>query len=151
MALHRHGVRTLIDELLIGTGLGLIVLGVGGRVVMRGIAIATDVPVSMNIGGTVTVLASGAAAGAAGALLHALARAAAAWGAGGQAGVRLALFAGLLALVTARGLSGSPSGPAAAFWPLVMIYGVWLVQVLSRRAGRESAADGSSSAIASPG
>lgn len=151
MTLHRHGVRTLIDELVIGTGLGLIVLGVGGRVVMRGIAIATDAPVSMSIGGTVTVLASGAAAGAAGALLHALARTVGTLSAGGRTSVRLALFAGLLALITARGLHGTPGAAAGVFWPLVAIYGAWLVHALSRRARRESAADASTPAITAHG
>jgi hypothetical protein len=85
MAVHRHGARALIDEVLLGAGLGLLVLGGGGRAVMRGIALATDAPNALSVGGTVTVLAAGAAAGAAGALLYALARAAAAWAAGGRA------------------------------------------------------------------
>lgn len=137
MAVPRHGARALVDEVLVGAGIGLLVLGAGGRAVMRGIAMATDAPSAVSVGGTVNVLAAGAAAGAAGALLHAAARAAAAWGAGDRsrlrAGVRLALFAALLALVTARGLHGSPTRPAAAFWPLVLVYGAWLVRALDRR------------------
>jgi len=151
MAMHRHDVRALIDEVLVGAGLGLLVLGGGGRAVMRGIALATNAPSALTIGGTVTVLAAGAAAGAAGALLYAVARAAAAWGAGGRASVRVLLFAALLALVTARGLHGSPPGPAAAFWPLVVIYGVWLARVLSRRARRAATVGPSAPAVVSTG
>jgi len=63
--------------------------------------------------------------------------------------VRVALFAALLALVTARGLHGSPAGPAAAFWPLVLGYGVWLDRALARRArARRRAAPGDASAPA---
>jgi hypothetical protein len=140
MALHRRGVRTLIDELLIGAGLGLVVLGVGGRVVMRGVAMATDAPSAWSVGGTVTVLAAGAAAGAAGALLHAIARAIVS-SAGGSLTARLAPFGALLALVTGRGLSGSPVAQGIAFWPLVLLYGAWFAHVLSRRARRALPAD----------
>ena len=149
MATHRSSARALIDELLLGAWLGLIVLGGGGRAVMRGIALATDAPSALTVGGTVTVLAAGAAAGAAGALLHALARAAAAWGAGGRTSARVARFAALLALGTARGLHGSPAGPAAAFWPLVLVYGAWLLRALARRARRAATIDRPSPAVAS--
>jgi hypothetical protein len=139
--------RTLVNEVILGAGLGLLILGGGGRAVMRGIALVTDAPSVVSVGGTVTVLAAGAAAGAAGALLHALSRLAAAWGAGGRVSVRLALFAALLALVTARGLHGSPLGPATAFWPLVLVYAVSFVQALGRRA-RQGASGPSAPAIA---
>jgi hypothetical protein len=151
MAAHRHGARVLLDEVLVGATLGLLVLGAGGRVVMRGIALATDAPSALSVGGTVTVLAAGAAAGAGGALLYALSRAAAAWGAAGRASARILLFVALLALVTSRGLRGSPPGPAAAFWPLVLVYGVWLERALTRRARRRAAVDPSSPAVVSAG
>jgi hypothetical protein len=151
MTVHRRGARALVDEVLVGAGLGLVVLGGGGRAVMRGIAVMTDAPSALTVGGTVTVLAAGAAAGAAGALLHAVARAAAEWGAGGRATVRVALFAALLALVTVRGLHGSPPRPAAAFWPLVLVYGVWLVRALARRARRGAAVEPAAPAVASAG
>ncbi|GLC24659.1 hypothetical protein [Roseisolibacter agri] len=128
--------RALLHEVLLGTWIGLLVLGVGGRAVMRAIALATDAPRALTLGGTVTVLAAGAAAGAAGAVLHAVSRAVAARGAGGRTVVRLVLFAALLALVTARGLHGSPAAPARAFWPLVALYGVLFARaVRARRAG----------------
>jgi hypothetical protein len=149
MPMHAAGARTLLNEVLLGAGLGLVVLGVGGRAVMRGIALVTDAPSAVSVGGTVSVLAAGAAAGAAGALLHALARAAAAWGAGGRSSVRLVLFAALLALVTARGLHGSPPGPAAAFWPLVLVYAGSLVRVLARRA-RQAGSGSSAPPVTAP-
>lgn len=131
-----RGARALLHELLLGTWLGLLVLGVGGRAAMRTIALATDAPRALTVGGTVTVLAAGAAAGAAGAVLHALSRAVAARGAGGRSVVRVVLFAALLALVTARGLHGSPSTPALAFWPLVLLYGILFVRAVARRETR---------------
>jgi len=130
MAIDRNVVIELRKEVLLGAWLGFLVLGVGGRAVMHGIALATDVPTVITIGGTVTVVASGVAAGIAGALLHSLSRVLAWRFVSGNAAVRIALFGALLALVTARGLHGSPSGPATAFWPLVIIYGAlqdWLV------------------------
>ena len=96
MATHRSSARALIDELLLGAWLGLIVLGGGGRAVMRGIALATDAPSALTVGGTVTVLAAG----------------------------------------------------AAAFWPLVLVYGAWLLRALARRARRAATIDRPSPAVA---
>jgi hypothetical protein len=146
-------VRELAGEVLVGAGLGLLVLGGGGRAVMRAIALFGGAPPAVSVGGTVTVLAAGTAAGAAGALLHALSRAGAARIAGGRAGgraaVHIALFAALLTLVTARGLHGSPPRQAAGFWPLVLIYGVLLMRIFAWRAGAR-ADDGTPLPAAAP-
>ena len=123
----------LRDELLTGVWLGFLILGVGGRAVMRGIALMTDAPRAVSVGGTVTVLAAGTAAGIGGALLHALSRLAAARVGGGRTAARVVLFGALLALVTARGLHGAAPGPSAAFWPLVLVYGVLLERFVLRR------------------
>jgi len=153
MAVLRDRVRALAGEVLIGAGLGLLVLGGGGRAVMRAIALFGGAPPAVSVGGTVTVLAAGTAAGAAGALLHALSRAGAARIAGRRAGVRVAvhvaLFAALLVLLTARGLRGSPPRQAVGFWPLVLIYGVLLMRILARRAGGR-ADDGTRLSAAAP-
>ena len=133
MAIDRNVAIELRNETFLGAWLGLLVLGVGGRAVMRGIALATDAPSAVSVGGTVTVVALGAAAGIGGALLHALSRGIASRFAHGHAAVRVVLFGALLALVTARGLHGSPSGPATAFWPLVVVYGAVLEWLVARR------------------
>ena len=132
MTTGRAGFRALLRDATHGAWLGLLVLGVGGRAVMRGIALATGQAPALNVGGTLTVLAAGVGAGVAGALLHAVARAVAARVAGGRAWVRLAIFAALLALVTARGLHGSPAATAAWFWPLVALYGALFVRIVAR-------------------
>jgi hypothetical protein len=46
--------------------------------------------------------------------------------------VRLLVFFALLALVTVRGLHGSPPASATLFWPLVLVYGAALDRVLAR-------------------
>jgi hypothetical protein len=125
--------HTLLRDAATGAWLGLLVFGVGGRVVMRAIATMTDVPGAFTLGGTFTVLACGVGAGLGGAALHAIARAAAGRLAGGRAWVRLALFAALLALVTARGLNGSPTRPALLFWPLVALFAVLFARRAARR------------------
>jgi hypothetical protein len=118
--------RSLVRDAILGTAIGLAVLGVGGRIVMRVIALRTGAAPSFTLGGTLSIVAAGAAAGAVGALLYALARTAARRLAGGHAAVRLLVFFVLLALVTLRGLHGSPPASAALFWPLVLVYGLAL-------------------------
>lgn len=139
-----HGTGAVLRDAALGAWLGLWILGVGGRIAMRAVALALGQPPAFDMGGTLTVVASGTAAGAAGALLYAASRAAGGWLAhrrpaeGGRADagarpLRLALFAALLALVTARGLQGSP-GPTWAFWLLVAAYGAALEIAQTRRA-----------------
>lgn len=133
MPIDRNAAREVRSELLLGAILGCVVLGIGGRLVMRGIALATDAPGAVTVGGTVTVVAAGAAAGIGGAVLHVLSRGIASRIAHGHAAVRVALFGSLLALVTARGLHGSPSGPAMAFWPLMFAFGALQDWITTRR------------------
>jgi hypothetical protein len=139
----RETIGALLREVGLGAGLGLCFLGIGGRIAMRANAIALGQSPMLNAGGTFTVVVAGAAAGAAGALLYALSRAAATRLAGGhrqeyalhaawERPLRLVLFAVLLAFVTSRGLSGSP-GPTWPFWLLVAAYGAALDFVLLRR------------------
>lgn len=125
-------VRAIGKQAVLGAGVGLFVLGVGGRIVMRMIALRTGAVPSFTLGGTLSIVAMGAAAGALGALLHLLARAIARRVADGSTVVRLLVFFALLALVTLRGLHGSPPASAALFWPLVPIFGATLDRVLGR-------------------
>jgi hypothetical protein len=123
----------LLREVSLGAGLGLVLLGIGGRVAMRVVALSQDQPPVLSGGGTLTVVAAGAAAGAVGALLHALVRLGTrSWRGPGLSLLRLTLFVVLLALVTARGLHGSP-GPTWLFWLLVAAYAAAL-QAASRGA-----------------
>jgi hypothetical protein len=138
MRIHRVLDANVLDEVLIGLGLGALVLGVGGRVVMRLIAVLTDRPLLLSVGGTVTILAVGAAAGAAGGVLHAISRVVTARGRTGSTVLRVALFALLLGLVTWRGLHGTPAAQAVAFWPLVAMYGALLERALTRRGQRRA-------------
>lgn len=126
----RPWVRDSLRALAIGAVVGLVVLGVGGRLAMAAIQIQTTGDSSWSLGGSATVAFLGAVSGLAGAALALLAEAAARklraprW-------VGHALLAGLLLLVTMRGLRGSPEIATRYFYPLVAVYGVALV--LARR------------------
>jgi hypothetical protein len=129
----REALGALLRDAALGAWLGLWLLGVGGRIAMRVVAVALGQAPVLGAG-TLTVVAAGVLAGAAGALLYAVSRAVAARvGRAWVRPLRLALFAALLALVTARGLQGSP-GPTWLFWVLVGAYGVALDVALVRRA-----------------
>jgi hypothetical protein len=120
-------------QAVLGAWLGFLVLGLGGRLVMRGIAMATGDFSAFTLGGTLTVVASGTAAGVAGALFHVLAATVGKRFPGRERVIRLSLFALLLALVTARGLRGNPLIPGLPFWPLVALYGAAFVALEARQ------------------
>lgn len=61
--------RSLFTALLIGTITGALFLGVGGRLVMRGLAVASGRPSGFSVGGTLSVIVSGAIAGVIGGIL----------------------------------------------------------------------------------
>ena len=131
--MRQSAARDFFSDVMLGAALGAIVLGVGGRVVMRLIALATAVPAGFSVGGTVTVVALGAVSGAAGGLLRAAGHGVATRLAPGRRWARHLLFALLLGCVTLRGLRGTPVGPAALFVPLVVVYGVLLNGAVARR------------------
>jgi hypothetical protein len=62
-------VRSLFTALLLGTVTGALLLGVGGRLAMRGLALASGRPPGFSFGGTLSVILSGAIAGAIGGIL----------------------------------------------------------------------------------
>lgn len=121
--------------LLLGGVVGFVVLGIGGRIAMRAIAIANGVPAGFSLGGTATVVLLGLASGVAGGLLYAflhryvrrprLARS--------------VLFTLALVLLTLRGLR--PIQPLALEWfmPLALGYGAIVDVVYSRWASRRTA------------
>ena len=121
--------------LLLGAGVGLVILGVGGRVAMRAIALATNTRPGFSFGGTGTVVFLGASSGVGGGLLYALLHRLNPR----RRLLRSALFGLVLVLLTLRGLW--PIQPLALEWfmPLALAYGA-IVDVAytawSRRRGR---------------
>jgi hypothetical protein len=105
--------------LLLGAGVGLVVLGIGGRIAMRAIALANDAPPAFSLGGTVTVVFLGAVSGVGGGLLYTLLHLLMPQ----RRLVRAALFTVGLVLLTLRGLR--PIQPIALTWfmPLALAYG----------------------------
>jgi hypothetical protein len=62
-------IRSFFTALLVGTISGALLLGVGGRLVMRALALASGRPPGFSFGGTFSVVLSGAIAGFVGGLL----------------------------------------------------------------------------------
>lgn len=129
--------------LLLGAGVGLLVLGVGGRVAMRAIAIANGTPPAFSIGGTATVVWLGLVSGLGGGLIYVVLyrfvprpRL-----------LRTALFAIAVVLLTLRGLR--PVQPHALEWflPLALGYGAIVDVAFTKWArGRTMASSGEPSA-----
>jgi hypothetical protein len=135
----------LAAPLLLGLALGAVILGVGGRVAMRAIAVANGSPGTWTVGGTMTVIACGAAAGAGGGLIlavleRALARAPV---------IRRVAFGAILIALTLRGLR--PIQPLALelFGPLVVVYGAALDVASTRWRRRTDANTGTGMRIVS--
>jgi hypothetical protein len=103
---------------------------------MRMIASSNGAAPAFTPEGTLTVLLCGAAAGAAGALVHALLD----WKLSRHAWVRSALFALFLAFITARGLHPVERFPLMLFGPVVALYGMGLIILWPRVASRERVA-----------
>jgi hypothetical protein len=104
---------------LVGIGLGLLILGIGGRIAMRVIAHATNVAPGFSFGGTMTVVFMGAVSGAAGGLIYAvLVRFVP-----NRPVVRALLFGVILVLLTLRGLSPASAVSVSLFLPLILLYG----------------------------
>jgi hypothetical protein len=64
MALSRPGIGDWIGGIIAGATLGALVLGVGGRAAMRGVAIVQEWPLYFSFGGSAMVVMMGAIAGA---------------------------------------------------------------------------------------
>jgi hypothetical protein len=116
----------LKSDLIRGTLLGFVILGVGGRVLMRIIAhMEGRVPVLTL--GSVTVVFAGTVAGAfAGLIYHLLRRFV------GNPWVRTAAFIAICELVTWRGVHGLLPVPQAMFMTLALVYLI-VVDILGRR------------------
>ena len=126
-----------IYGLVLGIVLGTIILGIGGRLLMRVVALIDGTPVGWSWGGSGTVVFLGAVSGLAGGaiytlLAHFMARGT--W-------LRSLLFFLILALITLRGLSPIRLLALALFMPLTLTFGIvfdllWRRHALGMRAQR---------------
>jgi hypothetical protein len=149
--------RRTAPAVVSGAVYGAVILGLGGRVAMRVIAMQSGTPAILTVGGTVTVVLSGIASGLGGILLHFVADRLARWltpameallghGARPNDGsshrwVRRILFALLLLLITVRGLHPVQPLSLALFAPLVAFYGAMIEIAATRRDRRGSPRD----------
>jgi hypothetical protein len=144
----RRGTEPVVRALLLGAAVGFVVLGIGGRLAMRAIAVANHVPAGFTFDGTTTVVLLGVVSGIAGALLYALLHRYIQR----RRLVRSALFTLALVLLTLRGLR--PIQPLALEWfmPLAVAYGAIVDVVYTWWAGRRaSRASGEAPTSAYPG
>jgi hypothetical protein len=112
----------------VGAGVGALVLGIGGRSAMRGIAILSGAPPSFSFGGSLRVVLLGALAGLVGGLILLGLRALLPkrWL------IQTLLFYVMILLITLRGLRPIDAQRLMLFLPLVLAYG-FLVRTLTRR------------------
>ena len=127
--------RRAAATLLTGAACGGLVLGLGGRLAMRVIALQSGSPGILTPSGTTTVILAGVASGLGGALLHLIASATARRIAPGRPWVRRALFGILLVLITLRGLHPVQPLPLALFGPLVLLYAAVIEIAATHRDG----------------
>ena len=135
----RPTVQHIGATLLAGMIAGGILLGLGGRLAMRAIAVQTGTPPTLTPSGTLTVILAGIASGLAGAVLYLIASAVARRVAPRQPWVRRALFGILLTLITLRGLHPVQPLSLALFGPLVLLYGTVIEAIALRRAATRAA------------
>src|SRR5919201_7020272 len=116
--------------LVTGTALGAIILGVGGRLAMAGIALTAGSKPHFTLGGTLTVIALGAVSGLAGSAIALVTRGIRNRWLPRHTWVQHALLAALLLAITLRGLHGTPGIARWFFLPLVALYGVVLTVLM---------------------
>jgi len=114
--------RRALLTVLYGTVLGTLILGVGGRVAMRVIAMATSGTTGFSFGGTMTVVFLGAAAGAVTGVILAVTRA----GLARWPTAQTVIFWLVLVAITLRGLRPLDTLRVALFLPLVLLLAVLL-------------------------
>jgi len=120
--------RDRLRDVAVGAGVGALVLGIGGRSAMRGIAILSGAPPSFSFGGSLRVVLLGALAGLVGGLILLGLRALLPkrWL------IQTLLFYVMILLITLRGLRPIDAERLMLFLPLVLAYG-FLVRTLTRR------------------
>jgi hypothetical protein len=128
-----HHARSLLSALLVGTVTGALLLGVGGRLVMRVFALATGRPSGFSAGGTLSVILSGAIAGfVGGILLFAAARFVPA-----RLPLRGLIFGFLCYVLATPGFRPPQLLVFTLFAPTFLAYGVATVMLYDRFAQRE--------------
>ena len=137
---HRPDRRGWIAGISAGALIGLVVLGVGGRVGMRLVALEIGQPAAFTPEGSIAVALLGAASGAIAAVIFLLLRTALPT----RRWIRGALFWTILGAIALRGLSPVSAFSASVFLPLFLVYGVllhvfWCRVHLRRTASRGSA------------
>jgi hypothetical protein len=118
----------------LGTLLGTVILGIGGRASMRGIALAQGTPGGMSLGGTGTVVFLGAASGLAAGVMYAAARSLlprSPW-------LARLLFSITLLVVVLRGLRPVDLDRLLWFLPLFVVFGVALDRLWERHRPRSA-------------
>ena len=119
--------RGALRTVVYGAALGTLILGVGGRLAMRVIAMATSGATGLSFGGTLTVVFLGAVSGAvAGAILSVTRALLGRWPA-----AQAITFWLLLIAITLRGLRPLDPLRVALFLPLVVLVGI-LLQIVTR-------------------
>jgi hypothetical protein len=120
----------LKSDLVRGTLLGLVILGIGGRLIMRVVAHMEGRAPVFTPEGTVAVIFYGTVAGAFSGLIYHLLRrfVQKAW-------LRSAAFIAICELISWRGVSGLLPVPKMMFMALALVFLV-IVDFLGRRAGQ---------------
>jgi hypothetical protein len=112
----------------LGILLGTVVLGIGGRASMRGIAISQGTPAGFSPGGSGTVVFLGAASGLAAGLLYAAARTLLP----GRPWLGRLAFAVVLLAIVLRGLRPIDADRLLWFVPLFVVFGVAIDRLWER-------------------
>jgi hypothetical protein len=123
----------LRSDLIRGTLLGFVILGIGGRLLMRVIAHMEGRAPVFTPEGTVAVVFYGTVAGAFSGLIYHLLRRFV-----HKPWIRSAAFIAICELVSWRGVSGLLPVPKVMFMGLALVYLV-IVDVLGRRSGQARA------------
>jgi hypothetical protein len=133
-AISRERAKPWFFALLVGAAAGFVVLGIGGRIAMRAIAIASNAPPSFTLDGTFTVILLGLLTGVGGGLLYAVLHRLIPQ----RRMLRSALYGFVIVLLTLRGLR--PIQPFALEWfmPLTLSYGIVVDMLFTRWASRRS-------------
>lgn len=122
-----------MKTLLLGVASGALILGIGGRIAMRGITVMSGGIPGFSWGGTMTVILLGALSGLAGAVVLLGVRAMLPR----RAALRGTIYWAFLILVALRGLNPIDPQRLLLFMPLILLYGITL-QVLSCKVARVS-------------
>jgi hypothetical protein len=110
-----------LNGLLLGALTGFVMLGIGGRIVMRGIAVHIGQNPAFTLGGSLAVVAAGVACGAGAGICFVAARRITR-----NRIVSTLLFWTICVLVTLRGLRPLDTVKLVAFLPLVVLFGTVL-------------------------